>query len=197
MKERLSFILIGKSGCGKGTQSDLLSKYLKNKTPEQGVFYVQSGDEFRRFINGDSYTKKLARKVYDEGGLEPEFLSILMWTNFVAENYNGNDHIIIDGSPRLSHEALVMDSLFPFFGMSRPVVIYLNVSDTWATSRLLERGRRDDNSPDIKKRLEWFGDEVMKTVDFYRNNGQYRFIEVNGEQGSDKVHKEILEKLNI
>ncbi len=197
MNERLSFILIGKSGCGKGTQSELLTQYLKTKTPDMGVFYVQSGAEFRRFINGDSYTKKLSKQVYDVGGLEPEFLSILMWTNLIAENYNGKDHMLIDGSPRLSHEAKVLDSMFPFFGMKRPVVIFLNVSDTWATSRLLERGRMDDNTADIKRRLSWFGEEVMKTIDFYRNNSDYTFIEINGERNTNEIHKEIIEKLKI
>lgn len=197
MNEKCGFILIGKSGSGKGTQAEFITKFLNEKDPNRGIFNIQSGNEFRRFIQGDSHTKKLAKDIYDVGGLEPEFLSILMWANHLSENYNGEDHIIIDGSPRLYHEAFVMDSTFSFYGIKKVYVIYINVSDTWATSRLMERGREDDNTADIKKRLEWFATNVTKVIEYYRENKNYIFVEVNGEQNTSIVHKEFLDKAGL
>jgi adenylate kinase family enzyme len=71
-----TFILIGRSGCGKGTQGALLSQYLQTLEPKRDVLYIQCGGEFRKFIQGDSVTEKLSREVSEKGVLQPEFLAI-------------------------------------------------------------------------------------------------------------------------
>ncbi|MDO8575638.1 MAG: nucleoside monophosphate kinase [bacterium] len=192
-----SYIFIGKSGCGKGTQGKLLADFLKTKDTSRDIFYVQSGDEFRRFIQGDSYTKHLSKKIYDDGKLEPEFLAILMWANYFAENYNGKDHIVIDGTPREVHEAGVLHSIFDFYKLEKPRVVYINISAEEATRRLSGRGRRDDNEVDIKARLKWFETDVIPTIDFYRSNPFYQFVEVNGERDTEVVHQEILQRVGL
>ncbi len=194
-----SFIFIGRSGCGKGTQTKLLMDHLKAVDSSREVFWVQSGEEFRRFIQGDSYTKKLAKKIYDRGELEPEFLAILMWSNFFAENFNGKDHVIIDGTPRELPEAGVLHSIFDFYNLTKPRVIYINVSEATASERLAKRGRMDDTNGDIKRRMHWFETEVIPTIDFYRNNPTYQFIEVEGgnEKTPLELHNEILKRAGL
>lgn len=194
---RQSFIFIGRSGCGKGTQSRLIGEYLEKIDPSRKAFYVQSGEEFRRFIQGDSYTKRLSKKIYEDGGLEPEFLAILMWANFLSENYNGKDHVIVDGTPREIHEAGVLHSIFDFYKLEKPRVVYINISEEEAEKRLLSRGRQDDNQRDIKARLKWFNTDVIPTIDFYRNNSFYQLVEVNGEKDIEEVHKEIIERTGL
>src|SRR3989344_8323139 len=79
-----NFIFIGMSGCGKGTQAKLLGEYLKKIDPEREVFFLETGAEFRRFIQGEGYTQRLSKKIYDEGGSQPEFLSVYMWSHLVT-----------------------------------------------------------------------------------------------------------------
>ncbi|MCX6716730.1 MAG: nucleoside monophosphate kinase [Candidatus Taylorbacteria bacterium] len=192
-----SYIFIGRSGCGKGAQVELLLNFLKKNDAGRGVFWVQTGAEFRRFIEGDSFTKRLSGKIYKEGKLQPEFLSVLMWANFMAENYNGNDHLLIDGTPRQVHEAGVLNSVFDFYGIKDLHVIYINTSEETAKKRLLGRGRMDDTEEDIKVRMEWFKTNVIPTVDFYKKSPQYNFVEVDGEGDPSTIHQDILKKVRL
>jgi len=190
-----TFILIGRSGCGKGTQGALLSQYLQTLEPKRDVLYIQCGGEFRKFIQGDSVTEKLSREVSEKGVLQPEFLAIYMWVNYLVKNYKGTEHIIIDGTPRKIHEAGVLDSIFSFYNLDKPTVIYINVSKEWSVERLMKRGRADDKREEIIERLSWFETEVLPTIEYYRNSKSYSFVEINGEQDIDSVRREIISKI--
>lgn len=190
-----NFIFIGRSGCGKGTQAKLLKEHLNKIDPQRNVFYLQTGAEFRKFIQEEGYTQKLSRKIYNEGGLQPEFLSIYMWSHFLVETFKEGEHLIIDGTPRKYHEAGVLDSIFYFYRREKPYLIFIDAREEWAIERLKSRGRFDDNSDDIKSRLSWYETDVLPAVGFYRNNSNYNFLEINGEQAIEKVHQDILSKL--
>ena len=183
------------SGCGKGTQAKLLGEYLKKIDPEREVFFLETGAEFRRFIQGEGYTQRLSKKIYDEGGSQPEFLSVYMWSHLIAENFKEDEHLIVDGTPRRFHEAGALDSIFNFYNREKPYLIFLNIGEKWAVKRLLGRGRIDDNHDDIKARLDWYETDVVPAINFYRNNLKYNFLEINGEQTIEKVHQDILDKL--
>jgi adenylate kinase family enzyme len=71
-----TIIFIGNSGCGKGTQANLIEKVLKEKGEK--VFHLEIGGEFRDLLNMTTHTAKLARKVSEKGELQPEFLAIKM-----------------------------------------------------------------------------------------------------------------------
>jgi len=71
----------------------------------------------------------------------------------------------------------------------------MNVSREWSKERLLGRGRKDDDPEEIKKRLDWYETEVAPVVEYYKDNPKYNFIDVNGEQTIEEVHKEIIEKV--
>ena len=191
-----SFIFIGRSGCGKGTQVELLGEYLKKQSPETEVFHMESGAEFREFIKGDTATQKLSKQIYDDGGLQPEFLSVYMWAKILSTKFKNTEHLLIDGTPRRLHEAGALNSIFSFYKRPKPYVIYINVSRKWAEDRLLARKRIDDNAEDIKVRLDWFETEVMPVVKYYQGNDSYNFLDINGEQTIEEVQKEIVRKLN-
>ncbi len=192
--DKRAFIFIGRSGSGKGTQAKLLADFLKVGSGEGSVLYIQSGYEFRNFVMGTTQTARLSKAINDEGGLQPEFLAVYMWVNMLVKQYTGGEHLIFDGTPRRPHEAGVLHSIFQFYGIQNPCIVYINVSEDWSRKHLLIRGRRDDNEKDIRSRLDWFEKEVAPTVDFYRNNGAYNFIEINGEQDIKLVFKELTEK---
>jgi len=186
-----AFIFIGMSGCGKGTQAQNLIQELKKTDSAREVFYLQTGAEFRAFIQGNSLTQTLSREVYDLGGLQPEFLAIYMWSGKLAREFKENCHLVIDGTPRKFHEAGVLHSIFSFYSISKPSVIHIKVSPKWATEKLKGRGRFDDNEEEIVKRLKWFETDVKPAIEFYRNNNEYNFIEVDGEQPIEKVWSDI------
>lgn len=185
------FILIGMSGCGKGTQGKLIEQHIGGET-----LYVQTGAEIREFIKGDSYTQRMTALAYDEGGLMPEFVTIAMWSNLLTRKYKGNQHIIIDGTPRKIHEAGTLHSAVEFYKLPKPFVIHFKMNKEEALKRLLLRKRQDDNEEDIKARLDWYDTHVLPTVEFYRHNPHYNFVEINADQSIEKVFSDILEQLN-
>lgn len=190
-----SFIFIGRSGCGKGTQAKLLEEYLNKINPQRKVFYLETGAEFRKFIRNDGYTQKLSKKIYYEGGSQPEFISVYMWSHLLVKNFEKDEHLIVDGTPRKLHEAGALHSVFDFYKRDKPYFIFINIGEKWAMERMKDRGRIDDNLRDIKARLSWYETDVIPAIGFYRDNAKYHFLEINGEQAIEKVHKDILGKL--
>ncbi|MDO8565006.1 MAG: nucleoside monophosphate kinase [bacterium] len=187
-------IFIGRSGCGKGTQADLLKERIAKFDPEKRqILYVETGEHFRRFINGDSYSSKLSKRAYDLDERQPDFLACSMWTKVLLEELNENMHLVFDGAPRALDEAEILTSALEFYKREKPSIIYLNVSREWSEKRLLARGRTDDlNINKIDKRLDWFDKDVLPAIEYFKNNPYYRYFEVNGEQPIEKVHAEII-----
>lgn len=195
--EPKTIVLYGRSGSGKGTQVELLKRVLAERSSERGIFSIETGEEFRVFINSDSYTSSLSRKVMEEGGLQPEFLPVWIWTSVFVKNFKGNEHIICDGLVRRYAEALVFDSAMRFYGRARPDVLLLDVSPQCATERLLLRGRHDDTPDAIKRRLAWFKTDVSPAIDYFKTNDYYHFVTIDGEQTVEDVHKDVLAAIGL
>ena len=191
-----TYIFIGKSGCGKGTQADLLISKLEEKNPTGKVFYLESGQRFREFITAnDTWASHLAKETNASGGLQPEFLAVWIWADLLIKNLKGGEHLVLDGVPRKLHEAPVLENALQFFNRAKPTVIYLSVSDEWATERMMSRGRGDDLKKGIEKRLAWFQTDVLPVLDYYKTHEYYNFVEVNGERSIEEIHDEILKTL--
>jgi len=191
-----TFIFIGRSGCGKGTQAKLLIEYLEKIHTADKIFYLQTGQHFRDFVAKDGFANKMANEIAQEGGRQPDFLAVWIWSNSFLENVKNKEHLVIDGTPRSLNEARILDTAIKFYKRKKPVVIYMEVSRQWSEERLLARGRADDlEIEDIRKRLDWFEDDVMPAVEFYRNNSDYNLLDINGEQTIEEVHNEIMEKV--
>ncbi|MEK7567456.1 MAG: nucleoside monophosphate kinase [Patescibacteria group bacterium] len=186
-----TFLFVGRSGCGKGTQAKLLIDYLKSKG-ETPVFYLETGEIFRGLIKNENYTGKLSSQLNSEGKLQPEFLAVWAWSHLMVENLRGDEHLVLDGLPRRLHEAPVLDSALNFYERKMPFFIYINVSRDWSKERLSSRKRSDDTEDSINKRLDWFDTEVVSTIDFFKQNPNYKFLEINGERTIEEIHKELM-----
>lgn len=193
-----TFIFIGRSGCGKGTQAALLVHEIEQRDPEKRpIFYLETGAKFREFIKGDKYSNKLASKILELGERQPDFLAVYNWSSMLVNEMDTEKHLVVDGMPRSYEEALVFDSAINFYNLSRPVVIYINVSKEHSRERLILRGRADDIKPEvIEKRLSWFDTEVSPAIEYFKHHSGYVFIEVNGEQAIEKVFADITSRLN-
>lgn len=196
MLNKDTYIVIGASGSGKGTQVSLLKEYISKKDPSTPIFYVQTGAHFREFIKSDTYAAEIARKVQEKGGLLPSFLAMWIWSDLFVKNLTGNEHLILDGAPRTLTEAHHLDHAMKFFKRERPVVIYLKVHREWSFKHLMERaeieGRKDDTSESINRRLDWFDHDVLPTINHYKRDRDYDFVEVNGEKSIEEVHASII-----
>ncbi|HEY4504422.1 MAG TPA: nucleoside monophosphate kinase [Candidatus Paceibacterota bacterium] len=196
--ELKTFIFMGRSGSGKGTQAKLLIEEIEKRDTGHPVFYLETGKFFREYVTKEGYTNKLAKEIVEGGGRVNSFLAIWMWTNALIANLKGNEHLVIDGSPRAIQEAQIMDTAVDFYKRGNPTIVYINTSRAWCEARLTERHRNDDLTIEhIRKKLDWFESDVEGAIWWYRNQNKYKFIEINGEQEVEKVQAEIMSKLQI
>ena len=192
-----TFIFIGRSGSGKGTQARLLQEHLNEIDPEIPLFYLETGAEFRKFLKGETYSSELSRKIYEKGDLQPSFLAIKIWAEKFVNNLMGNEHVIIDGTPRQLGEAHVLESALDFYKRDDIYVVLPNVSRKWSEERLLARGRTDDSPEDIKRRLDWYDGKVIPAIEYFKSNSKFKFLDINGEQTIQEVRDEIIKKLDF
>ena len=188
-----AFIFLGRSGCGKGTQSKLLIEHFAKADSGRKVVYTETGAGFREFIKTDSYSSTRAGEIMATGGRQPDFLAVHIWSHALIRDIGDTtDVLIIDGTPRSLSEARILETVFPFYGFF-PSVIYLSLSREIATERLLERAREDDTKQKIiEERMNWFDRDVMPAVLYYRSNQAVRFIEVDASHDAEVLHREIL-----
>ncbi len=197
-----TFILTGRSGCGKGTQAKILEELLKTHTPQTPIFHLETGARFREFIKGNLFSNKLANEVSKRGDRQPDFLAIWNWSHLMVEQITGAEHIIIDGTPRSNEEAMVLDSAMTFYRREQPIVIHLDVSRDWSYKHIEARakaeGRVDDQSPEeINRRLDWFETDVARAIKFYEQSRGYKYIRINGEQSVEQVAEEIRRSISL
>ncbi len=190
------YIIFGRSGCGKGTQSQLLKKKLEAEG-YGNVLYVTTGAGFREFISGSSYAAQTSRDITNNGGLNPSFLAIWNWSNIFIKHLSGTETVILDGAPRRIEEVAPLQNAVSFFGYTRTTIIYLDVSEAWAMDKLVSRGREDDNElHEQERKMKWFNEDMLPCVEFYKNDPSCTYVHINGEQSVEDVHKEITEKLH-
>ncbi len=193
-----TFIFIGRSGCGKGTQAALLQEKLREKTPETSIFYLETGERFRDYIQSNTYSSNLSKQVMETGGLQPEFLAVWNWASILVEKMRGDEHLVLDGTPRKLDEAQVLDSAMQFYKREKPFVIFLDVSKEFSIARFKDRGRADDKGlQSIEERMRWYEEHVVAAVRYYWQNDNYTLLHINGEQTIEQVHTEIVSKLGI
>lgn len=191
-----TFIFIGRSGSGKGTQVELLKKYLSEKDSARNIFAVETGEKFRSFLASGTYAGGLSKEIMEKGELQPEFLAVYMWADEMIKKMTGEENLILDGSPRRLREAYVLDTALQFFKREKPCIVHINVSSEWAREKLKKRGRADDiDLDDVEKRLAWFEAEVKPALEWFRTNPYYQVFDINGEQTIEDVYSEMIMKM--
>ena len=194
--EKQFYIILGRSGSGKGTQAELLKNLLEKKGSI--VTHVTTGGGFRDFIEGNTYASHVSKEINKKGGLQPEFLAVWNWANIFIHTLTGVETVILDGAPRKPFEASILHSAITFFGYSHPVVIYLDVPESESRIHLQKRGREDDLLEEqVSGRMSWFETEVIPALNVYTNDPRYKVYHINGSQTIEEVHQEIVEKLGI
>lgn len=194
-----NFTFIGRSGCGKGTQAVLLRKLFEAQSGAGSVLYKNTGTYLRELTKHTEFlaARFLEEKILKPGEKAPDFLSLWALSNELIHGVTEDNHIIIDGSPRTTLEAEILDEMFDFFDRASVFHIWLNASAEWVRDRMTARGRSDDNSKNIERRLAYYEKYVVPAIEFYKQDKQHKFIEINGEQAIEKVHEDIVKAAGL
>ncbi len=182
-----TLVFLGRSGSGKDTHYRLLANQYKNH------LMVNTGDLFRRLARTRGLLGKKVKEILDAGDLPPGWLASFLLLRELVDKLEKDHHLFAVAAPRRIEEAELFDEVMVFMDRRKPVAIYLNVSEKEAAKRLLERGREDDTPGAIKHRLQYFKENVLPVVAYYRE--RKRLIEVDGELAKEVVHRKITEAL--
>ena len=206
-------ILIGAQGSGKGTQADLLSEAL-------GIPHVSSGDLFRKAQDEKTELGLKAKAYLDRGELVPDDITVAMVLGRLEEPDCAKG-VVLDGFPRTIPQAEALDKGLQEAGKQIDLAIYLEVPREELLRRLSGRficranqhvyniytnlpkipgvcdidgselyQRPDDTGEAVQRRLDIFFTETIHLLDYY--GYQHKLVEVNGNQGIDQVHAEVM-----
>ena len=184
----LTLLIIGRSGCGKGTQAELLIKHFKID------IFIQTGDLFRKWAQQPTVTGKKIAEILSEGGLLEDWVAVYNWQRELFDNLKSEEQsIIFDGLARRLDEAKVLDEVMQW--LERPLTpILIDITREEAFKRLQLRGRSDDTDENINKRLDWYDDEVMQSVNYYEEQG--KLLKIDGMPTEKEVSENILSALS-
>ena len=197
MNKPHTFVFFGIVGSGKGTQIDLLQKYIKEKDSDAKITVAYPGSEFRKLIAGGSYTGKLVQTSLEQGWLQPNFLTISLFTNILVDSLDEDTHLMVDGFPRTVTQSEVLEAAMDFYNRKDIKIIYIKVEKEEAIKRMKLRGRTDDTDEGIAKRVDEYVNNVVPAMYYFKDKGGYTIYTINGEQSVEDVHKELIKTLGL
>lgn len=180
-----NIILIGPPGCGKGTQSKLLSQRL-------GLEHISTGDLIREEQKKGTAIGKLATKLIDNGNFLPDDIVTSLVKQKIIDSKN-DVGFIFDGFPRTVNQAKSLDEFL--FNRKSPVSAIINivVSDPIITERILKRAelenRADDKLELIPTRLHNYKSKTAPILNYFKSRREV--VEINGDKNQEEVYTDI------
>lgn len=193
-----TIIFIGPQGSGKGTQIQKLDQAIKAADSARRVIDIQTGRRFRALAaKGEGYTERRVGQTLDSGILQPLFLSVVLWGDAMREHLDEDSHVLIDGFPRTVDEARVLESALNFYKRDSLTIINLTVPEDVARQRMQSRARADDTSESIEARLQWYRDETLPVIEYYKDRPQTVIHDIDATADIDTVQTRIREVLQL
>lgn len=195
--EPLTVAFFGISGSGKGTQAELLEKYLKEKDPTRGVVRPEMGNLLRSFMQTGTSLAKYTGEIVSAGGLVPSFMPIYLLTGELNRSFDGTQHVILDGTCRRPDQSRAVDDMMRLWKREKMHVLSLTLTPESAKARLIARGRADDAKDEaIANRFAWYQEHVVPALEELKLLG-WTVHEIDGEPDVPTIHQNILKTLQL
>lgn len=170
-------IFLGPPGAGKGTQAKILAD-------SWGIPHISTGDILREAVTKQTPLGLKAQAYMEKGELVPDQLVIDLIRERLTQS-DAQSGWILDGFPRNVVQASFLDALLQELNQGYERVINLEVPDEILVSRMLGRGRKDDNEEVIRRRLEVYREQTAPLIDFYQSHE--KLAPVNGNMAMEQV----------
>ena len=178
-------LLLGGPGSGRGTQSEKLCQYLK-------IPKISTGDILREAISKGTDLGNTAKTYVEKGEWVPDSMMIQFMEERLLERDVENGWIL-EGYPRTAFQAEELDFLLKRLRQNLPTAIYLEAKESVLLERCLARSGAEDRPEIIKRRIANFQASTIPILEYYDFRG--KLLKINGEQSSEKVTREALDKI--
>jgi len=199
----MNILLIGASGSGKGTQAQILVK-------KYNFCHLSMGDVLKEQVKQGTEEGRLIDSYQKAGNLVPLDL-VLKALNNKMESEKDAAGFLLDGFPRTMEQVKALTlpiSLVLSFNndldkikdrlVNRRVCKECNSNahiNKLVNGRCAVCGgevyqRTDDNEASIDKRLNFYRNEVIPVVNWYKQHG-YNVAEIDGDKSIEEVAKQI------
>ena len=180
-----TILMMGKTGSGKGTQSELLAKKL-------GYTIFSTGEEFRTLRSREDALGIKVRADYDKGLLMPHWFASYLFEHKLL-SLNPDEGLVCEGVGRKEPEARLFSEVATWLGRDFRV-FELVVTDEEVIRRQLLRGRADSNDIEkIKVRLDEYRANTELAINFFKSLG--KVTSIDGMGTPEAIHTEILKHL--
>lgn len=171
-------IFMGVPGAGKSVQGRLLAD-------EMGYPWLSTGEFLRMLVSGERRKDMVNGKL-----LEDQDIIALVQKIFTV--VDTKKEFVLDGFPRTVTQADWLLAQAKHGQLKITAVIHLVASEQAVTSRLLSRGRPDDNKEAIVERFREYEDAIKPILDDLKQ-GNVPIFEIDGEQSVEAVHNAIIQ----
>jgi adenylate kinase len=204
-------LLFGPPGCGKGTQSRLITNWLH-------IPAISTGEMLRAEIAASTALGEAAKSIMASGGLVSDDLVNKMLLNRVAKPDCGRG-FLLDGYPRTVEQAEHLDGVLAQLGFPEATVLHLDVPNDALIGRMASRRqcpkcsrvynllheppktagicdddgtalitRKDDREEVVRARLSMY-DDVTRPVLAHYQNRQYH--QIRGDRSTSYIFETI------
>ncbi|TVQ43910.1 MAG: adenylate kinase [Gloeocapsa sp. DLM2.Bin57] len=156
-------IFLGPPGAGKGTQAAIIAEKFQ-------IPHISTGEMLRQAIASGTSLGQKAQSYVDKGELVPDELLLDLIRDRLSQD-DAQQGWILDGFPRNLPQAEFLDRLLKEISQTCDCVLNLQVSDEFLVSRLLSRGRKDDNEEIIRRRLKVYQEQTAPVIGYYQAKG--------------------------
>jgi adenylate kinase len=196
MNKPQTFIFVGRSGSGKGTQLELLKEYLASKYKDISIKSIVMGEVYRAFFKESGYVPDLARDVtMKQGKFQPDFLTNALFIHNAIDIIDESSILFFDGYPRTVSQLGIIKELLEYVKREEAIVINIDVNRENVKQRMLARGRGDDSESAIESRLNEYDKFIIPMLEIIKGDSFFKYIEINGEGKIEDIHSDIISKV--
>ncbi len=198
-------VLLGAPGSGKGTVGKILAENLK-------LAHISTGDLFRENLKNETELGKEAKSYMDKGELVPDEITVKMLEKRM-ENPDVKNGAILDGFPRTTNQAVVLDKLLASKGKKVDMALNIEVPFDEIIERISNRrscrgcsaiynvvfnppkqeGKCDECGGELYQREDQKPEVVQNRLEVYKNSSEQliKYYEdknvLRTEKAGDKV----------
>lgn len=168
----IGMVILGRQGSGKGTQAVRIAELF-------GVIHISTGDMLRAAVADGTELGLKAKSIMDSGDLVPDsVINGIVKQRLLKEDVQQGG-FLLDGFPRTVGQA---EALSSYVEDSLQLALNLDVPIDEVMARMLARGRDDDTTEAITRRLELYETETAPLLEWFGQRGILKIVDGNGTE---------------